>query len=380
MADIVVNLKLGAANIRAQAQAAGEQVREAVQGKARKTGASPLEWIAQQNANKAAGGQWSGLKGGWLAPGSGGAGGGIGAGRAAAIGGAAGGIAGVVAQAIGSLIRMMAQAIKNAVVSAFREAASMYSKQLVSGGLTGGLIARRSLLAEVIGVGERDVWQYGKAVEYLNDKLRLSANEITKNVRTITAVTWSWRLMNINMRAFFSQIAAGLAPAAKQFADLTSAIIEFLRESGFASIGLYVWRTALHALNVAIVAVAAATESLINFFITLKDAMQWVLTGGKSDFSKSNAGWAAIGKLLESLSRASSTSKVPEASVSYNRLQASPWERMGLVIGAGGGSNPLRATERNTRMTVAVLKEIKAAVLGRTGSPPRLAAVGVNKP
>ncbi len=377
MADIIVNLKLAAANVRAQAQQAGEQIREAVQGKARKTGASPLEWIAQQNANKAAGGKFQ--FGGGFSPGPGGGGGGIGAGGAAAIGGAAGGVASIVAQAVGGLIRMMAQAIRDAVVAAFREAASLYSKRLTSGGLSGGLVTSRSLLAEVIGVGEREVWQYGSAVAYLNKQIRLSTAELNRNVRPLTAVTWSWKLMNVNMRAYFSQLMAAMAPAFKQFADLISAIIEFVRETGLGTIGASVWRTALHLLNVVIMAIAVSTATLANVFVTLYDTIVSILKLSP-DFAKSKAGWDAIGKMISTMGRGNSSAQVPNASVSYNRMQASPWERMGLVIGQGAGNHPLRATERNTRKTAEGIARLISILNPRGSGVPKLDQAAANGP
>jgi len=358
MAEIKVDLRLATEGLRQQAAQAGAQVKSGFEGMRGMKASDAFDKLKSNQAAAAGGG-------------------GIGNTQTALIGGAAGGLAGVAASIIKDVVVQMIGAIKRAIVDAFKEAASLYSKQLTSGGMSAGLTTKQSLLSQVIGVGEKDVWQYGKAVAYLNDKIRLSTAEIQRNIRPLTAVTWSWRLMGINMRALMSQIAAGLAPAFKQFADLVSAFVEFIRETGYMQLSISVLKSAFVVFNVTLALVAVAMASIIQQFVMFADLIKFI-GGAKNPFANSKAGAEAIQKMIASLGDKSAKAVVPEAAAGANRLQSSHWERMGMVIGQGIGNNPLRATERNTRKAADLLKDIRAFLAPRNVSKPNLPVTAVN--
>ena len=358
MAEIKVDLRLATEGLRQQAAQAGAQVKSGFEGMRGMKASDAFERLKANQAAAAGGG-------------------GGGNTQSAMIGGIAGGLAGVAASIIKDVVVQMIGAIKRAIVDAFKEAASLYSKQLTSGGMSAGMITKRSLISEVMGVGEKDVWQYGKAVSYLNEKIRLSTDEIQKNIRPLTAVTWSWRLMGINMRALMSQIGAGLAPAFKQFADLVSSIIEFVRETGYMQLSISVLKSAFVVFNVTIALVAVAMAEIIQQFVMFADLVKFI-GGAKNPFQNSKAGAEAIQKMISSLGDKNAKSVVPEAAASANRLQTSHWERMGMVIGQGIGNNPMRATERNTRKTADLLKDIRAFLSPRNAGTPNLSKTAVN--
>ena len=56
---------------------------------------------------------------------------------------------------------------------------------------------------------------------------------------------------------------------------------------------------------------------------------------------------------------------IPSPTMSADRLHASPWERAGLVLGAGFADNPAKRTATNTSAMVKLLSDI-AGKLGDT--------------
>lgn len=363
MAEIGINLKLLTGQIRQQSSQAGQEIRQGVSAAqarwnawnaTRPRGASPSEWIAAQKAGGSTGGGIAG----------------------AFAGGIAGGVVGAIINQLSSIVARIVGAIKSAIVDAFRSAAALYAKQLTTG-LPGGFVGHRSMLAQTIGVGEHEVYRFGQAVAYLNEKLKLSSAEINRNVRTLTATAWSWRILGANFKALWSQVATAMSPAVKEIADFLSAEVELIRETGSLQIAVKGLTVLFQLLNRLIGFQIILGQSLVNFYRTMVDAFKWV-RGKENPFKDSQAGWTAIGKMFEALSRSSATAKVPAATADYKRLEASPWERMGLIIGQGASSHPLRATERNTRKTAEGVMRLVNAISGKSNPVPKLAPTAVN--
>jgi hypothetical protein len=198
--------------------------------------------------------------------------------------------------------------------SAVENARNLYAKQLRSGGMAAGFVTQRAQLAEVIGVGEKEVYQYGAAIGYLNDKLAFSTKIFTDTTPTLTALSWEWKVMGQDMKAFWAQAATKLAPAL------------FL---------------------------LAKTGSLLTKVMTqLQDSFMF-------------PGIATILKLGGGLLMP----KAPGVPISTERMPASAWEKMGLVIGQGGGTNYARKTAEGTTKSAQYLEKIANAVGGvpRTG-------------
>jgi hypothetical protein len=62
--------------------------------------------------------------------------------------------------------------------------------------------------------------------------------------------------------------------------------------------------------------------------------------------------WQLMNKILPKAPQA------PMAPISIERLPAAAWEKMGLVVGQGGGMNHARETARNTKNLVTVATAI----------------------
>lgn len=205
------------------------------------------------------------------------------------------------------------------VVDEYGNAAKLYAKGLQSGGLPMGFLAHRQSLAQVIGVGEAEVFRYGKAVRYLNDQLAWSTSVFASTNRELTATNWGFGVLGKNFHALMSVIAEDIAPHVRM---LTSAFSDL-----FETIGRFLQSGMGKAI-------------LDHFWEPLKIA---------AVLSKSAVGTSKIG------------GAAPELSSSFRRLQTSSWERMGLVLGMGG-QNYAQQTAQNTRQAVALLGQIAQAV------------------
>lgn len=276
--------------------------------------------------------------------GGGGGGGGLTPVGAAAMGGAAGGIAGLIVTAIVKAFQAIVRAIAAAIQSltnALNRAASLYAKQLQSGGLPGGFIAQRSALAGVMGVSEEQVYQYSDAVRSLNQRLSYSSKINAETNRSVTGAAWSMRILGEDFKALAMVAANSLAPAIRQLANLMHALM--------AGLGPII------------------VKGIVQIF---KSAFEVGL--------KMVAGSIAVNFMKGFLDKID-PGAAPNASVSSKRLQSSSWERMGLVIGQGVSSNPLKATELNTRRTALLLKDIKSFLAPRSAqSGPRLDRMAIN--
>lgn len=320
MSDIQVNLraKFDKASGGQAAREMADTVKSAAsgntQGGIHPSGKMPAHiWFEQQKAKALAAG----------------GGGGLSAGGAAALGGAAGGAAALAVAAIKLIFRAIASSIQ-VVTNALNRAAQFYARQLQAGGLAGGMMAQRSGLANVIGVSEKEVWQYGAAVNHLNDRLKFSARINSETNRNVTAAAWASRVVGEDFKALAMVMANELAPS----------------------------------IRIAMNSIHSIMRSFGSDFV--KYLTQFLVQATKTTYAMAfGPGTVWLAKMLSS---SKDTGVAPAPAASAHRYQSSHLERMGLVIGQGVNSNPLRATERNTRSAAATLKEIKAFLAPRTSN------------
>ena len=218
--------------------------------------------------------------------------------------------------AIGTILLILRKAFHE-LSAAVENARNLYAKQLRSGGMAAGFVTQRAQLAEVIGVGEKEVYQYGMAIGYLNDRLAFSTKIFTQTTPTLTALSWEWKILEQNMKAIWSSVASDIAPAfmvLAQSASLAAKAVEKLK-------GMF--------------------EGLI-----LSPPFQLALKMAQIAMPKA-----------------------PEVPISTERMPASAWEKMGLVIGQGGGVNYARKTAESTAKSAQHLEKIANAIGGvpRTG-------------
>lgn len=268
---------------------------------------------------------------GGAAPGGGGAGGGgnnrttlgqfgyrfassFGLGRAAALGGAAGlagaGAAILVKEAIALLKKTFDEFVKT-----FSNAASLYSKALQSG--TGlNFTSRREGLASVLGVSSKDVYQFGQAVLFLQPRLQFATSILAKTAPNLAATAYEFRILKMNIEALFASMANDAAPELRKFADGLSQIVKAIED----------FNSKHHA------------GSFIAGFIKGLFPSVGVIAGAGKD-----------------------SGPAPNPLAYMKQIQASAWERLGLVIGGMGGNNAAQETARNTKETAMGIKQLVRA-------------------
>ena len=205
--------------------------------------------------------------------------------------------------------------VMNETIASFERARQLYAKQLTSGGLPSAFIAQRSALASIIGVSENEVMQYGSAIKYLNGRLEFSSNIMSKTAPQLTAVSYEFGILKQNMNALFASIANELAPEIIKLIRLFSEAAQ-----AAAEYGPKVARKLIEALA-----------------------------------NQSSYPMTQMAKLFFKL-MPESKDKLEQPEASARRLETSPWEKMGLVLGNMGGQNYAAETAKNTRRLVALFE------------------------
>jgi len=190
-------------------------------------------------------------------------------------------------------------------------AAKIYANALQNGmGLKWS--TKRSLLAEIMGVSEQDVFRFGKQMAYLNSKLEFSAGILSKTAVPLTQVSWEFKLLGNDLKALFAQIATDVSPA----------VLTLTRS--------------LEGLVIGLTLAAKAANTKVNGIpITGLGQINWFLE-----------------KLNNKMGGA-----MPSPQSWMKQLPASHWEHMGLVT-MGNSGNPARETANNTKSAAVSLKKL----------------------
>ena len=266
---------------------------------------------------------------------------------------------------------------------ASRRAGLLYSSSLSSGGLPTGFTAYRQSLSSVMGVSERDVFQFSSQIAWLNGKLEVANKSFATTNKILTEQNWRTKILHTNWSAFMSEVGVKFGTVTHNILLGLNSMIEHATK----------W---LHASNKAV----SKEEEIkrwkyegdhVNRLLTISRAGQ-LLTGkphpsdketaeaiGKSTreaYKKAMESWRSMGgKPLspEGMKEAMSlwdrvhNGGLPSPTTSAQRYQTSPWERMGLVVGASGADNSARKTAANTDKMVQQLAEIHNALSGSKG-------------
>ena len=237
----------------------------------------------------------------------------------------AAGVVTAAATAIGVAFIALKKTVEE-VIKAFETARKLYSKAL-TGGMGMQWTVKRSLMANIMGVSEQDVFRFGAQMAYLNPKLEQASQILAKTARPLTTVYWNFKVLEANLAALFSKMANDAAP-------IINGVV----------IGLSNLVSVLNTLY---------NNKLLRMAISPVSALPlWAI---------SPAAWLAskIGQ--------KDINKMPEAQAWMKQLPASKWERMGLVT-MGGGQDFARQIAQNTKQTVAHLATIARAMGGSPGS------------
>lgn len=220
------------------------------------------------------------------------------------------------------------------------QARRLYAGALTSGGAPLGFTVRRHLLADVLGVGEREVFQYATQIGYLNRRLTEASRTIAETTRALTTASWAWRTAGWSQRAMRAQFAAEFAPqvtgAARYVGYVTDTLTKFERKTHFG-------RRMVGALTAA--------------------------------FGLGGADWL-LGMM------GTRQGAAPQPYPFAYRYPVSQFERQGLVLGIGGGANYQAQTAQNTKKTASLLEKIQMWFATHTTLKPEgyMKPVGAAKP
>lgn len=303
-----------------------------------------------------------------LVPGGGGGGGGAGGGGAAPIqqtrlmvaaqlGAVMAGLRstlGLVQFAFQKLLEPM-----RAMLAVADSARRLYARGVLSG--TGvGYSAQMGTLANIIGVSEDQVMQFGRAMQYLGDRVKFSTGILAKNNPVMTELGWTIKTMQSSFAALASEISATFAPILKKLAEdaaagadkMTVAWSNFIRNQ----------RAMSFAENSGLDIVRDPSNSKAPFlgFKRAGDDDTQMIGGALGE---------KIGKEFEKyLERWGASQAAQGGGVSANRLAASAWEKMGLVLGSGG-QNHAEATARNTARMAGMMQTMVGLLSVGKGGP-----------
>lgn len=237
------------------------------------------------------------------------------------------------------LFRAEMDALTRTIHNANQQARQLYAKTLRSG-LGTEMTAHRSALAQVIGVSEDEVYQFGAAVAFLNGRLEFATSKIAANNPVLTAAAWNVEIMKKDLEALGSTIAAEAAPAVNVLAKSISVLAKVATEAAPAIIKF-------------------ATQIGVRLLTQNSLALTYLRT-----FIEKNA---------ESLGlKGAGNEQAPSPVAFMKQMPASQWERMGLVVGTAGATNYQQKTATNTALAVQWLQVI-AQKLGTT--PDKAAAM-----
>lgn len=254
-----------------------------------------------------------------------------------------------LALAVGVALRGLKTALEG-VTRAAEDARQTYAKILQSGGMATGFIVQRQQLAQVLGVSDAEVWQYGTAIGFLNSKLEWSTKIITDTNPTVTALGWEFQITKENMKAMWSQLAQDAAPAIEVFLRAFDEFIKHLTDNSFTK-GLIQMADNNAKAN-------KGLEFYKKFGVGMSD--------GKFTDSAGTILSKGLQKILsekyEKFIAGAGVEKAPPPTVSINRLPTSNWEKMGLIIGGGGLVDHQKKIANNTTQMVSTLNKIATSL------------------
>ena len=228
--------------------------------------------------------------------------------------------------------------VVNVIIKGLRDTAEV-ARKLYANALQSGLglqfTTRRSLLSSVLGVSEKDVFQFGAAVAYINPRLQSASDILAKTAPSLAAVSYGFRILEADMQALFAIVANDAAPAIRKTTLFISALVQAFEK--------------LH--NV----ISGA------FKITLETLIESLPTGLRE-----------LAKSLETLvSNIPDPGAAPNPVAAMQQIHASALEHMGLIVGGLGGATDFAAqTATNTKQTAVAVQKIAQKMSGSSFGNP----------
>ena len=255
-----------------------------------------------------------------------------------------------VAAAVTASLKILSAAIQMTARSA-EEARRYYSKTLQSGFGT-QLTIKRSLLANAIGVGENEVWQYGAAVGALNERFSHATKILSEANPVLTQLSWDASVLNADFQALKESLATSLAPAMEGFLEWLDKIAKRL--------GDFVDKGPKHPEMIPGTRENAKKQQ-DDLDAANKFAKETLGHGpGVNPFGKDRKEWnETVIKKFDELQKIQYPDKAAAPSpVAYmKQLPASQWEHMGFIVG-GSGTNYTRDISKNTARAADFLSKL----------------------
>lgn len=261
------------------------------------------------------------------------------------------------------------------------EAARMAYGSSLSKGMPLGYGIKTSMLASALGVGQNEVMQFGKQVEILNEKMKYSIAVFQETNRPLTMVGWNMKAMSASFHAIAAVFAKNLAPALNQFFEMMRNTLDAFSKSASLETIAYTIKVLFHLVNVMIGTASLITQAFDLITQAMVDGIQYFIrqvsnsiarmTGGKIDetdvFTETKQKAELLAKTASQLFKrpGEDSATAPNPMAGMQRLAASSWEKMGLVLG-NGGVNHAQQTAANTKR-MAGLMEKMVGILTRPG-------------
>jgi hypothetical protein len=230
------------------------------------------------------------------------------------------------ATALGLALKALTITVKQ-TMAAYENARQIYAKALTNGMGT-QFTVKRSMLAQIMGVSEQDVFRFGAQMAYLNPKLEWAANILSRTTTPLTQVSWEFKILGEDMKAMFATLAADAKPAVMGFIESLDELVKFLNKKKLA----------------------VETGARIGMVIA---------TGGASE----------IQRYFFKKKGEQNDSQMPSPQAWMKQLPASHWEKMGLVT-MGGSANYAKDTARNTKDIANGIHTLVQNVIKNPGSSP----------
>lgn len=307
----------------------------------------------------------------------------IGTGVGGPIGGAVAGLLTKANPAIAAVTAAMT-ALRYAVqqtAAAYERARAIYAKSIQSG-LGLGQTVQRGMLANTLGVSEDEIYAYGAAISELNEKLSVSMRTITGTTGVLTEVAWNFSVLEENLKAVWAVFAAAISPAINRLLEFASAMAKLFILSGLPTLigkiaDMFIETiTRIIALTSAMVAgVELAAAAIKDVFTNMIEKINNLIAGtriGKllgfeqkkeTGYQNTKDAFGAFKDVLKAgLASSGQYGKgAPPPQAYMKQLNASSWERMGLNVGGGGGTNYQKQTADGVKQTNTVLSRILTA-------------------
>lgn len=295
----------------------------------------------------------------------------------------------IAARAARFIFEELSKAVKGAV-AAYDDARQRYAKSLLSG-LGVQATTRRELLASVLGVSEKDVMQFGSAINYLNPKLANAIKVLTETNPVVTKIGFDIAILRTNFKAMGAALASEAAPAIEILINALGSLVRYIQDHAHTILGLIGFNTPTpqenrQALNdsffqnnrgVAGKAIDSiglkrgGNESLEGFQQRIIDtfkkfdpkAIAEVLRGSGMDAISARI----FSKFIEQNRQPLGDNKgsgIPNPEGHMKQLPASSFERMGLILGGGSGQHYTRDIANHTKSMAEGIKMIVGNMRG----------------